>query len=127
MTTQTKTLRELNSEALLVFVQELKNNNFDIYMPEGVNSTYCFFVKGNNIGYVESGTWGFNFSTVHKPCRHAGTGYSIVRDCVNPSVQLAEDCFINRPGWASKDEPVTKWYSWEERVKKETVIKYVKY
>ncbi len=125
---KTLSRKETNSAELIKFSQELKTNGFDVYLPEGINPTYCKFVKDNNIGYVENTDNGFNFSTVHEPNCSCGTGYSIHREVFDPTVKMALACFVNRPHWASNRDKVKKYSSWENYLKSEVnnIIKMIK-
>lgn len=109
MTTETK------RDQLLEFIEELKANGFTVYAPKKI-TTYCNFVKEDQIGYVERGDFGFNFGTVHKPCPECGTGYSIHREIACPTVEMAQDCFMVAPRWASREDvkAVKKYRNWEE-------------
>ena len=100
---------------LLEFVKELKDNGFKVYAPAKV-TTYCNFVKYDKIGYVERGGYGFNFGTVHKPCRECGTGFGMERETCNPTVQMAHDCLAEYPSWASGTDrqAVKKYKNWED-------------
>lgn len=99
---------------LLDFASELKSSGFKVYAPVNT-TTYCHFVKNDKIGYVEAGDWGFNFTTVHKPCRECGTGFSMYRDVI-PNVSMADDCLILAPYWAShyNYKAVVKYKNWED-------------
>ena len=109
------TREEAKREQLLKFVEELKDGGFKVYAPTNI-TTYCNFVKDDKIGYVERGDYGFNFGTVHKPCRECGTGYSIHREIGNPTVEMAEDCLRFAPHWASSTDvqAIKKYKNWEE-------------
>ena len=100
---------------LLEFIKELKAAGFEVYAPAEM-TTYCNFVKDDKIGYVERGDYGFNFGSVHKPCRECGTGFSIHREIVIPTVEMAEDSFVLAPHWASRSDiqAVKKYKNWED-------------
>ncbi len=102
-------------DQLLEFVEELKGRGYKVYAPTNI-TTYCHFVKDDKIGYLERGDYGFNFGTVHKPCRECGTGYSIHREIGNPTVEMAEDCLALAPHWASREDmqAIKKYKNWEE-------------
>jgi hypothetical protein len=81
-------------------IQEAKRQGFTVYAPETL-STYFYFTNGERIGYAQADrTKGPSFSTVHKPCRHAGTGYK--------AGSFAE-ALSHRPSWAMNDAPVIKY------------------
>ena len=106
---------ETKREQLLEFVEQLKDKGYKVYAPANI-TTYCHFVKNDQIGYLERGDYGFNFGSVHKPCRECGTGYSIHRDIYNPTVVMAEDCLVLAPHWASSRDiqAIKKYKNWEE-------------
>lgn len=106
---------ETKREQLLEFIEELKNKGYKVYAPAEV-TTYCNFVKDDRIGYVERGDYGFNFGTVHKPCHECGTGFGMERETHNPTVQMAGDCLIIAPDWASSADiqAVIKYKNWED-------------
>ncbi len=112
---QTRTRTDEKRDQLLEFVKELKAKGFKVYAPAKI-TTYCHFVKDDQIGYLERGEYGFNFSSVHKPCHECGTGYQIHREINRPTVEMAEDCLVLAPHWAwSKDVLATKKYkNWED-------------
>ena len=112
---ESKTRAETKREQLMEFVEELKDKGFKVYGPTIV-TTYCHFVKYDKIGYVEAGDHGFNFSTVHKPCRECGTGFGMERETHNPTAQMAHDCLVEYPSWASSADrqAVKKYKSWED-------------
>ena len=92
------------------YVELLKNNGFTVYGVEG--SDFVKFTKDNKIGYVEFTEYGFNFSTIHKPCRECGSGFSMHREVFNPTIQEALDCFKLAPNWAyERDIRAVKKYS----------------
>ena len=106
---------ETKRDRLLEFVRELKGNGYKVYAPGNI-TTYCHFMKGNKIGYVECGDYGFNFGSVHKPCRECGTGYSIHREIQNPLVSMAKDCLVLAPSWAYDQDikAIVKYKNWED-------------
>ncbi len=74
------------------------------------------------IGYVERGDYGFNFATVHKPCRECGTGFQVHREIdYHPGetaemLKMATDCLILAPHWASSADiqAIKKYKNWED-------------
>ena len=95
------------------FIKKLKKQGFQVFIPKDP-ATFCYFVRVNKIGYVELTDYGFNFSTVHKPNRSCGTGYSIHREDWEPTVQKAIDCLIYKPSWAGNNDIVNKYKNWED-------------
>lgn len=116
-----------NSE-IADFANQLLKNGFKIMIPTEGGKSYFFFEKDGKLGYTQQERFnGFRFSTVHKPCRHAGTGYSLgEKENYEPSVEDAESCLVDYPSWVlSRDRlPLAKYKSLEEYQKKETVLKY---
>lgn len=106
---------EIKREQLMEFIEKLKAGGFQVYAPRNM-TTYAHFVKDDKIGYVERGDYGFNFSTVHKPCRECGTGYSIHRDVSYPTIEMAKDSLVMAPHWASFTDvqAIKKYKNWED-------------
>jgi hypothetical protein len=77
-------------------IQEAKRQGFTVYAPETL-TTYFWFTDGDRIGYAQEGP---SFSTVHKPCNHAGTGYK---------TESMSRALERRPSWAANDAPVIKY------------------
>lgn len=117
---------EQKRQALRGFIEELKEAGFKVYAPKEL-TTYCKFTKNNRIGYVEAGDFGWNFSTVHKPSKECGTGYSIYRDKLTATIQDALDCFIYKPDWASSSDIVVKYKNFEDYNKNSTYGEYIEY
>ena len=81
-------------------IQEAKRQGFTVYAPETL-STYFYFADGERIGYAQTDRLtGPSFSTVHKPCKHAGSGYTA--ESMNRALE-------HRPSWAVNDAPVIKY------------------
>jgi hypothetical protein len=81
-------------------IQEAKRQGFTIYAPETL-STYFWFTDGERIGYAQTNQLtGPSFSTVHKPCKHAGTGYR---------ADTMAEALTHRPQWVTRNEPVIKY------------------
>lgn len=82
-------------------IQKAKRQGFTVYAPETL-TTYFYISKNDKIGYCQHGrTTGPTFSTVHKPCKHAGTGYK---------VDTMAEAIAHRPHWAS-NEQISKYKS----------------
>jgi len=112
---------ELNS-----FIDELKHNGFKVIV-HGDNSSWAIFEKDSKLGYIQQDKRrGFSFSTVHKPCKRCGTGFSIHKEISKPSLNAAKDALAFAPNWASdKDmEAIVKYKSIEEYISKDSVLKY---
>jgi hypothetical protein len=81
-------------------IQEAKRQGFTTYTPEAL-STYFYFTDGERIGYAQADRLkGPSFFTVHKPCKHAGTGYK---------ADTMAEALSHRPSWAMNDAPVIKY------------------
>ena len=66
--------------------------------PISDKQAYIFFTRNDSIGYLQVNRFtGFDFSSVHKPNRECGTGFSIHNELHNPTIKHAEDCFIPCP------------------------------
>lgn len=97
-------------------IEKIKSLGYEVYGLE--NTTYAFFTDGKNIGYFQESHFGtINFSTVHRPCRHAGTGFCIrhgiycLEDITN---ELCQACFVNIPNEFKGTPRVYKWESWDD-------------
>jgi hypothetical protein len=112
------------------FIETLKKERFDIYIPAHTNNiTYCHFVKNDNIGYVQyDRICGFSFSSIHHSNQKTGTGFNIHREIINPTVSHAYDCFVHYPAWASSsDKKATKKYrNWDDFINVNTSIHKIK-
>jgi hypothetical protein len=81
-------------------IQEAKRQGFTVYAPETL-STYFYFTENERIGYAQADRIkGPSFSTVHKPCGHAGMGYT---------AESMAEALSHRPSWAMNDAPVIKY------------------
>ena len=112
----------IKEQELSKFITKLKKNGFKVYIPfeKDKEITYCNFVKYDKIGYVECGDHGFNFSTVHRGSKGSGSGYQVHREKGEPTIKMAEDCFVNRPNWANSGDTVDKYKNWEDYLKGST-------
>lgn len=109
------------------FINELKDNGFSVYTSDTKEKpNYISFVKDDKIGYCQIDNFGhWSFSTVHKPCREAGTGFNVVNELAEPIIQHALNCLVVAPGWAinrkkfgvnAVNSPIKKYKNWEEYV-----------
>ena len=86
-----------------------KEQGFAVFAPESLG-TYFYFSKDNKVGYCQLDRMtGVSFSTVHKANRTLGTGYK---------VESFDQALQNRPNWASSGDPVVKYASLDEFLKK---------
>jgi hypothetical protein len=85
-------------------IEQAKREGFTVHAPKTL-TTYFYFSKDDKIGYYQHGrATGPTFSTVHKPCKHAGTGYKA--DTMAAAIE-------HRPHWAS-NEPINKYKSTDD-------------
>ena len=94
--------------SILALIEEYKEQGFKVYSPEKL-STYFYVTDGVKIAYVQSGSRGVEFTSVHKPCTHSGTGYAC---------DSVEEAFRYRPHWASYSEPIIKYKDMQEYINK---------
>ena len=86
---------ELVEKAVKANIDAFLNKGFRIFAPENLTS-YFYVVRGNDIAYVEYRLMsGLHYRSVHKPCKHAGTGFEAFS---------LEDAFNERPTWANLRE-----------------------
>jgi hypothetical protein len=103
----------------------LKALGYQVFMTTNPHfQTYCFYVDGNNIGYMENGLGGLTLSSVHMPNRQTGTGFRmgegnvvLTRGCLNKA-------FAAAPSWASSSdrESVRKYSTLEEFLKNHSTL-----
>jgi len=81
-------------------IDDAKAQGLQVIGPEEL-TTYFWITDGQRLGYCQADRLrGPTFSTVHKPCKHAGTGYKAA---------TMDEALIYRPQWAINDAPVTKY------------------
>ena len=81
-------------------IKDAKLAGHSVLIPEEP-TTYFWITDGQRLGYCQADRLrGPVFSTVHKPCKHAGTGYD-ARDMT--------EALSHRPAWAMHDAPVIKY------------------
>lgn len=100
------------TEQLTAFCEVLKENGFDVLRP--LNPEYNTWIKihkDGNFGSICCSNYsGFDFNTVHKPCRECGTGYVIETE-TDITIENAKKTLIFAPNWAtSKDIKAIKKY-----------------
>jgi hypothetical protein len=90
-------------------IKDAKLAGLDVLIPEKPTS-YFWVTDGQRIGYCEANSLkGPIFATVHKPCRHAGTGYR---------AHGMIEALSHSPYWASTDRPVIKYRNAAEFIAK---------
>jgi len=98
-----ETLENTQTQELKDFSKLLQENGFTVIVSAKHPFKWLYFEKDGKLGTVSPSHYsGFDFSTVHKPCNAAGTGYGISQDS-ELSVALANDSLAM--GW--KDRPVS--------------------
>lgn len=136
MTTTNQTNETFSDQLLTEMADKLKVSGYKVYYSNWSYSpnekkTYFHFTDGTRIGYCQVEYFGgLSFSTVHKPCRQCGTGFSANEDRIfEPSVKAAEKAFIIAPSWASQSDrgAVVKYKSWEEYTQKNKSCTYTEY
>lgn len=97
-------------------IEKIKSLGYKVYGFNEPTTNYAFFTDEKNIGYFQLDDFiGFAFSTVHKPCREAGTGYRVADEITldNITKELCEKCFVTIPhGFIPAT--IHKYYDWNE-------------
>lgn len=68
----------VKDEDLNNFANLLLDNGYTLIHPNE-QSSYFHFFKDGALGYVQTLGGCVSFTSEHKPCREAGTGYSVLR------------------------------------------------
>lgn len=95
------------------FASLLLANGYVIIHPSKPSSYFHFF-KDGAMGYVqnESLGGGVSFSSNHKPCKEAGTGYSVLRDIDRKGLTLENaEKACKRIIWPEHSGKVKFWES----------------
>lgn len=68
-----------NRELFLQQAKQIKDFGFTVFIAKNEASCYGFVTDGVNIGYFQQdeNPERIRFSTVHKPCRNWGAGFSV--------------------------------------------------
>lgn len=109
----------------------LKKEGLKVYISNwnhtSAKPTYFHFTDGVNIGYCQTERFGgVRFSTVHKPCKEAGTGFGIqgyFETIANPTIEDAKQAFSTIPkGYPLRtyEGKIKKYANWEEYANKNT-------
>jgi len=81
---------------------------FRVYMRKHPDTHMLFTdAGGNQIGYLQTDRLGgINMSTVHKPNRFTGTGFSLFRNVEAEYISRGDlnSCFLLYPHWASSGD-----------------------
>lgn len=105
MTTEIKlTKAQRQAEDLKTFSALLQENGFDVIVSAKHSFQWLFFHKDGKIGTVNADYFGgYNFGTVHKPCRECGTGFGTERE-TDLTVENAKGALLHAPSWASRSD-----------------------
>jgi hypothetical protein len=98
-------------------------SGFRVFVSDVNAPTYCYFVQGDKIGYIQAEATGtFSLTTVHKPNLRTGTGFSVARDLTAADLTAAtlRKAFVMYPDWAwcTDRESVQKYKNVEDFLKK---------
>lgn len=86
------------------FTEVLKAAGFTVLAPEKYD-TWLYFYKDGKFGTVSKDRiTGFNFGTVHKPCRECGTGYRMTEDFADLTIENANLALSHHPNWATPSD-----------------------
>lgn len=106
-------------------IKQIKDLGFKVYIPNDPERKYGWIVEGNNIGHFYEGDFGgIFFTTVHKPCTSAGTGYSVSGDAWHGltideiTAEEVRKSFAVYPSWVKELVPIKKYKNWEEYLEK---------
>jgi hypothetical protein len=119
------TKKQKQRQHLEAFAHELKANGYTVLVSAVHPFEWLHFEKGGYFGTVGPDYfYGYNFGTVHKPCREAGTGYGLGRQ-VDLSFAEAEKC-LTHSTWP-EHRPAVKFYKSVEDFLAATNNKWAEY
>lgn len=98
---------ELVEKAVRANIDAFLSKGFRLFAPENITE-YFYVVRGNDIAYVEYRFMsGLHYRSVHKPCKHAGTGFE---------ASSLEEALEYRPKWCDWQNipPVRKYRDMDE-------------
>ena len=105
--------RDLSKETIAAIAA----HGFEVWQSSGPKwRSYAYFTDGKRIGYVQTGYFGgLNYSTVHMPCREAGTGFRVVDGAESVREDDINAALAHSPSWALNSErlAVKKWPNFE--------------
>jgi len=93
-------LQQKTATNLIEFTQLLKDNGFSVIAPAKYDEWIYFFKDGNFGTVSKDRIHGFDFSTVHKPCRECGTGYRVTDNFAELTIENANKSLCHHPNWA---------------------------
>ena len=87
MNTTALTKKQQQVNDLTEYANLLQQNGFTVIVSKKHPFEWIYFEKDGKIGTVSPGNfYGLNFSSVHKPCRECGTGFSTDREVTEPTI-----------------------------------------
>ena len=102
MNTTALTKKQQQVNDLTEYANLLQQNGFTVIVSKKHPFEWIYFEKDGKIGTVSPGNfYGLNFSSVHKPCRECGTGFSTDREVTEPTIKHAENTLLHSPNWAT--------------------------
>lgn len=114
MTTEL-TNKQIKIEQLKEFANQLKVNGFTVLVSKKHSFEWLYYEKNGDFGTVSPDHFtGFNFGSVHKPCRQCGTGFGTDRE-TELTIERANES-LGIPYWATSldRKEIKKYKSVEE-------------
>jgi hypothetical protein len=110
----------------------LLKNGISVMIPENEASNYAFFFIGPQMLYFQEDYFNgqIRFSTVHKPCKKYGTGFSLSNPYEGPAIETVDIQYLsNLPKLYSqiwKNKKVEKYSSFNDYLNSPTnqILKY---
>lgn len=99
----------------------IKSFGYRVFVPKGnLESTYCYFTDGVNIGYAQWGRMGTRVGTVHIPNVQCGRGFVTETDITEETLKQA---FCIAPSWATSSDraSVRKYKNFEAFIKADRI------
>jgi hypothetical protein len=130
METEVKKVTEKGFENSVLFkaYKLAKENGFRCFsFQKDTKISQVFVVKNDKIGSISAHFGGVSYSTVHKPNRKTGTGFSLSAhyNCIQSEDINLIYAAINTvcPAWYNGEMP-QKFKNWEDFVKRETILTF---
>ena len=83
-------------------IQLMHEMGLRVFVRDTENPMYCFFTDGKNIGYAQWGGISESVSSVHKPNKSTGTGFSVADEITQMTLLAAMQTIA--PHWASASD-----------------------
>ncbi len=80
-------------------IQTMHEMDLRVFVRDTENPTYCFFTDGEHIGYAQWSTSRSSVSTVHKPNKSTGTGFTVADEITRETLLAAMQTIA--PHWVS--------------------------